>query len=154
MASRACPHSCAAAAWPRCANVEAATSPTPTCATRIPLSWRCHSRVSPSWCPSEIDYLDQEPEQAAYVSRILVQGDLLRMDYGHDAEDFILYDRHAGMVWLVAHGERDHTVPQSASFELAGSLASATVERLWLPRSGHLIAVDVEPRNSLARSTI
>ena len=45
---------------------------------------------------------------------------------------------------LVAHGERDRTVPQSVSFELAGSLASATVERLWLPRSGHLIAVDVE----------
>jgi carboxylesterase len=45
---------------------------------------------------------------------------------------------------LVAHGERDNTIPQSASFELAGSLASKTVERLWLPRSGHLIAVDVE----------
>jgi len=45
---------------------------------------------------------------------------------------------------LVAHGERDRTVPQSASFELAGSLASIVVERLWLPRSGHLIAVDVE----------
>jgi carboxylesterase len=45
---------------------------------------------------------------------------------------------------LVAHGERDRTVPQSASFELAGCLASATVERLWLARSGHLIAVDVE----------
>jgi carboxylesterase len=45
---------------------------------------------------------------------------------------------------LVAHGERDRTVPQNASFELAGSLASATVERLWLPRSGHLLAVDVE----------
>jgi carboxylesterase len=45
---------------------------------------------------------------------------------------------------LVVHGERDHTVPQSASFELAGSLASETVERLWLPLSGHLIAVDVE----------
>jgi carboxylesterase len=45
---------------------------------------------------------------------------------------------------LVAHGERDRTVPQSASFELAGSLASSVVEQLWLPRSGHLIAVDVE----------
>jgi carboxylesterase len=45
---------------------------------------------------------------------------------------------------LVAHGECDRTVPQSASFELAGSLASGTVERLWLPRSGHLVAVDVE----------
>ncbi len=45
---------------------------------------------------------------------------------------------------LVVHGERDRTVPQQASFELAGSLASEVVERLWLPRSGHLVAVDVE----------
>jgi len=45
---------------------------------------------------------------------------------------------------LVAHGELDRTVPQTASFELAGSLASATVERLWLAHSGHLVLVDVE----------
>jgi len=45
---------------------------------------------------------------------------------------------------LVAHGERDRTVPLYASFELAGSIASDVVERLWLPRSGHLVAVDVE----------
>ncbi len=47
---------------------------------------------------------------------------------------------------LVAHGERDRTVSLRASFELAGSLASDVVERLWLPRSGHLIAVDIERR--------
>jgi carboxylesterase len=45
---------------------------------------------------------------------------------------------------LIAHGERDRTVPLHASFELAGSIASDVVERLWLPRSGHLVAVDVE----------
>jgi carboxylesterase len=45
---------------------------------------------------------------------------------------------------LVAHGERDHTIALQASFELAGSIASDVVERLWLPRSGHLVAVDVE----------
>jgi carboxylesterase len=45
---------------------------------------------------------------------------------------------------LVVHGERDRTVQQHASFELAGSIASDVVERLWLPRSGHLVAVDVE----------
>jgi carboxylesterase len=45
---------------------------------------------------------------------------------------------------LVVHGERDHTVPLQTSFELAGSIASDVVERLWLPRSGHLVAVDVE----------
>jgi hypothetical protein len=55
---------------------------------------------------TEIRYLDQEPEQPAYTSRILVLGDRLRMDYGRDEDDFILYDFRAGMVWLVAHGER------------------------------------------------
>lgn len=55
---------------------------------------------------TEIRYLDQEPEQPAYVSRVLVLGERMRMDYGRDEEDFILFDRQAGMVWLVAHGER------------------------------------------------
>jgi carboxylesterase len=45
---------------------------------------------------------------------------------------------------LVVHGERDLTVALEASFELGGSLASPTVEHLWLPHSGHLVAVDVE----------
>lgn len=54
---------------------------------------------------------------------------------------------------LVVHGERDHTVPQSASFELAGRLAGATVEKLWLPRSGHLVAVDVE-RSELCAAVV
>jgi carboxylesterase len=54
---------------------------------------------------------------------------------------------------LVAHGERDRTVPLAASFELAGSVASEVVERLWLPRSGHLIPVDVE-RNQLSEAVV
>lgn len=45
---------------------------------------------------------------------------------------------------LVAHGERDRTVPFGDSLELVGSLASDVIERLWLPRSGHLLAIDVE----------
>ncbi|MDO9226323.1 MAG: hypothetical protein Q8M09_19090 [Pseudomonadota bacterium] len=58
---------------------------------------------------TEIRYRDQEPEQPAYTSRILFLGEKMRMDYGQDDEDFILYDRSAGMVWLVAHGERRMT---------------------------------------------
>ena len=45
---------------------------------------------------SEIRYQDQEPEQPAYTSRILILGERMRMDYGRDDEDFILYDRRAG----------------------------------------------------------
>jgi len=54
---------------------------------------------------------------------------------------------------LVVHGERDHTVPMQASYELAGSLASDIVERLWLPRSAHLVGVDVE-RAHLAQAVV
>ncbi len=45
---------------------------------------------------------------------------------------------------LVAHGHRDRTVPLDDSLELVGSLGSEVIERLWLPQSGHLIAIDVE----------
>jgi len=45
---------------------------------------------------------------------------------------------------LIAHGERDQVVPLEDSLELAGSLGSDVIKRLWLPRSAHLACVDVE----------
>jgi carboxylesterase len=45
---------------------------------------------------------------------------------------------------LVVHGRHDHTVPMDDSFELTGSLASDVIERLWLERSFHVVALDVE----------
>jgi carboxylesterase len=45
---------------------------------------------------------------------------------------------------LVAHGELDRTVPLGDSLELVGTLGSPVIERLFLPRSGHLVAIDVE----------
>jgi carboxylesterase len=47
---------------------------------------------------------------------------------------------------LVMHGSLDRTVPLEDSLELAGTIGSSEVERLWLPRSGHLVAIDVERR--------
>jgi carboxylesterase len=45
---------------------------------------------------------------------------------------------------LVVHGAHDRTVPFADSLELAGALGSPVVDRLWLPRSGHLLAIDVD----------
>ena len=45
---------------------------------------------------------------------------------------------------LVVHGRLDHTVPMEDSLELTGSLGSDVIERLWLDKSFHLIAQDVE----------
>ncbi|HEY0709118.1 MAG TPA: alpha/beta fold hydrolase [Polyangia bacterium] len=47
---------------------------------------------------------------------------------------------------LVAHGSHDRTVPIEDSLELIGTIGSTTIERLWLERSGHLLAIDVERR--------
>ncbi len=55
---------------------------------------------------TEIRYWDSDPEQAPYTSRILVFGDRLRMDYGRDDEDFILFDRRQNKVWLVSRQEK------------------------------------------------
>ncbi|MDX2020502.1 MAG: alpha/beta fold hydrolase [Deltaproteobacteria bacterium] len=45
---------------------------------------------------------------------------------------------------LVAHGQKDETIPLEDSLEIAGSLGSEDVERLWLARSGHLAGIDLE----------
>jgi carboxylesterase len=43
---------------------------------------------------------------------------------------------------LVVHGRHDHTVPIADSVELSERLGAATVERLWLENSFHLVGLD------------
>jgi hypothetical protein len=69
---------------------------------------------------TEIRYEDREPEQSAYVSRIFILGDRMRMDYGQDDQGFILFDRGAKKVWHVAPSERRLT-----------GIASGTVKDVW-----------------------
>ena len=45
---------------------------------------------------------------------------------------------------LIVHGRLDRTVPIAASEDLASTIGSTIVERLWLDGSGHLVAVDHE----------
>jgi carboxylesterase len=54
---------------------------------------------------------------------------------------------------MVAHGRKDHTVPMEDSLELTGSLGSDVIERLWLDRSFHLVALDVEKSVLIAGAT-
>lgn len=53
---------------------------------------------------------------------------------------------------LVAHGLRDRTVPHTDALELLACLGEQA-EPLWLPRSGHLLGVDVE-RELLATAVV
>lgn len=72
----------------------------------LPFCWLTSAYAVPTPLMTEVRYQDHDPDQAAYTSRILIYGDFLRMDYGRDEEDFILFDRHANKIWLIAHAER------------------------------------------------
>ncbi len=69
---------------------------------------------------TEIRYEDREPEQPAYLSRILILADRMRMDYGQDDQGFILFDRQANTIWHVAPGESRMT-----------GIASGSVKNVW-----------------------
>lgn len=55
---------------------------------------------------TEILFEDREGEQVPYVSRVLIMGDLMRMDFGTDDEDFILFERRANTAWHVSKAGR------------------------------------------------
>jgi hypothetical protein len=42
----------------------------------------------------ELRYIDQDPGDPSYLTRILVTPDFMRMDSGEDGGDFLLLDRH------------------------------------------------------------
>lgn len=52
---------------------------------------------------TEILFEDTDPGEAPYLSRVLILGDKLRLDYGQDADNFSLYDRRAKRLYVVSH---------------------------------------------------
>jgi hypothetical protein len=71
-----------------------------------------------------IEYRDHEPNAPDYVSRYLLLDDRLRMDYGRDGDDFVLFDRRAARIAMVSHSARRVT-------ELAVELSSEAVPDDW-----------------------
>jgi len=76
-------------------------------------------------------YVDQDPGEPPYMTRILVTPDFLRMDDGQDDGDFFLLDRRHKKVITVMHGN------QLAMVFSAGELPPKPAE--WEPR------LDVKP---------
>lgn len=52
---------------------------------------------------SEVSYMDQEVNSGGYVTRYLVTDRYLRMDYGRDRDDYVLYDRREKRAYNVNH---------------------------------------------------
>jgi hypothetical protein len=55
---------------------------------------------------TEIRFEDREPDEPTYLSRILVLGERMRIDFGQDDQGFILFDRKADRVWHVSPSDR------------------------------------------------
>ncbi|MCL5060159.1 MAG: hypothetical protein M1449_06450 [Candidatus Thermoplasmatota archaeon] len=55
---------------------------------------------------TELRYVEQDPGDPPYLTRILVTPDFLRMDDGNDDGDFVLLDRRGQKVINVMHGNR------------------------------------------------
>ena len=51
-------------------------------------------------------YVDQDPGTPAYLTRVLVTPNFMRMDDGEDAGDFVLLDRRQRKVINVMHGNK------------------------------------------------
>jgi hypothetical protein len=75
-------------------------------ATLLGLIWSCTLLAADVKTMIEIRYEEKEIEQPVYLNRILIFGERLRMDYGQDDEDFILYDRRENIAWHVAREGR------------------------------------------------
>ncbi|MEO1767572.1 hypothetical protein [Thiobacter aerophilum] len=54
----------------------------------------------------EVSFMDQPPDGGGYVTRYLVTDRYLRMDYGQDRDDFLLFDRQAKLAYNVTHDQR------------------------------------------------
>jgi len=56
---------------------------------------------------TEVTYMDQEAEGGGYVTRYLVTPRFLRMDYGRDRDDYVLYDRSEKRAYNINHERRE-----------------------------------------------
>ena len=56
---------------------------------------------------TEVTYMDQEATGGGYVTRYLVTDRFLRMDYGRDRDDYVLFDRNAKRAYNINNERRE-----------------------------------------------
>lgn len=66
----------------------------------------------------EVSFMDQPRDGGGYVTRYLVTERYLRMDYGQDRDDFVLFDREARLAYNVTHDQRTILVIEPGSVDI------------------------------------
>lgn len=55
----------------------------------------------------ELTYMDQDATGGGYVTRYLVTDRYLRLDFGRDRDDFVLFDRQEKKAYNISHEQRE-----------------------------------------------
>ncbi len=106
---------------------------------------------------SVVRYLDQDPGDPAYATRLLVTPEFLRMDGGEDDGDFVLLDRRQRQVISVMHGNRLAMVfvpgkvpapPPSWKARLAAQAGTPGTQRYRLTVNGAVCSEGVAARRA------
>lgn len=93
--------------------------PTILSAATVPLKLKLALRLDQLM--TELRFTDREPEQASFISRILVLEERMRMDFGRDDQGFVLFDRSTRDIWHVSPS--DQRVTRAAADKPAGNAA-------------------------------
>lgn len=67
---------------------------------------------------AEVNFMDQPADSGGYLTRFLVTERYLRMDYGQDRDDFVLFDRRAHRIYNVTHDQREILVIEPGSVDI------------------------------------
>jgi hypothetical protein len=73
-------------------------------AATVPLKLKLAHRLDQMM--TELRFTDRESEQPSMVSRILVLGERMRLDFGRDDQGFVLFDRSTREIWHVSPGDQ------------------------------------------------
>ena len=66
--------------------------------------------TGPLWAAggmTELTYMDQDQTGGGYVTRYLVTDRFLRLDFGRDREDFVLFDRQTRRTYNISHEQKN-----------------------------------------------
>lgn len=101
----------------------------------------------------DLRYQDSEDGAPAYQTRILVTDRYLRMDDGHDAADFMLFDRKTGMVSNVMHERKMLMAMHAARLPQNPSYSYRVERKVTLVRAG-TVRVQVLADGKLCSETV
>ena len=98
---------------------------------------------------TEVTYSDENAGEPSYVTRYLVTDRYLRMDYGQDRDDFVLFDRKANRIYNVTHDQKEIMVVDPSKLTFTRPEKWNVREELVIEREDHMKQLKVYVNDTL-----